>query len=155
MSASTALSVSDIFSQDSDNEFKLSDHKSATHVTLSLDRRGPLVQGSNDNVPSLQYQGTEGTLSFSGSQVVTETTALGRMFTVTLNIVPDLRTLSFTVLVSTVAHSAGQASQAFDTIAIKSERHVSLQRTPTTAGAEMTYTVVKMSGTATKVEVPA
>ena len=96
----------------------------------------------------------EGTLSFSGEQIVAETNALGKTFTVTLNIVPDLRTLLFTLVLPPVTHKAGERTQAFDTIAIKSERHTSLTGKPTNPGAATTYVVVKMHGTAATVEVP-
>jgi len=96
----------------------------------------------------------EGTLSFSGEQITAETNALGKTFTVTLNIVPDLRTLLFTLVLPPVTHKAGERTQAFDTIAIKSERHTSLTGQPTNPGAATTYVVVKMHGTAATVEVP-
>ncbi len=154
MSAATSSSTSSIFAQLSDNQFKLRSHEDNITVTLDLDKSGPLVQNIKSQGPSLQYEGTEGTFSFSGQQVVTETTSLGEMFTVTLNVVPDLRSLSFTLLLPAVIHKPNTPVQAFDTIAIKSERHMSFQAIPTATGANPTYAVVKMHGTATKVEVP-
>jgi len=155
MSAVTSASVPSIIAQPIHNQFTLQAHDSKTSVTLNLDRRGPLIQGSDTEAPSLDYQGVEGTLSFSGQQIVTETTTLGRMFTVTLNIVPDLRSLSFTLLLPLVTHAADTPAQAFETIAIKSEHHLSLGGSPTTAGSNTSYAVLKMHGTARKVAVPA
>lgn len=154
MSAPTPTPVSSIVAPSTDNQFKLSDHEKKTHVTLNLQPHGPLVQGATAQAPTLQYEGVEGTFSFSGDQVAAETSALGKMFTVTLNIVPDLRTLLFTLLVPSVTHKAGASTQAFDTIAIKSERHTSIQGPPTNPGAATTYTCLKMHGTAAKVQVP-
>ncbi len=155
MSAVSSPSVSDIFVQPNDNQFTLRAHDNKTSVTLDLDRRGPLVQGSDTQGLSIQYQGVEGTHSFSGQQIVTETTSLGKMFTVTLNIVPDLRSLSFTLLLPAVIHAPDTPAQAFETIAIKAEHHTSLQANPTTPGSNPSYTVMKMHGIAKKVEVPA
>jgi hypothetical protein len=153
MSAPTPTPVSKV-AESGDNQFKLSDHEKKTHVTLNLQTHGPLVQGQTVQGPTLEYKGVEGTFSFSGEQIVTETSALGKMFTVTLNVVPDLRTLLFTLLLPSVTHKAGDSKQAFDTIAIKSERHTSIQGPPTKPGASTTYTCLKMHGTAAKVQVP-
>lgn len=155
MSAPTTTPAATIVASPGDNQFKLSDHEKKTHVTLNLQTHGPLVQGSSAQAPTLQYEGVEGTFTFSGQQVTVETSALGKMYTVTLNIVPDLRTLLFTLLLPPVIHKTGASNQAFDTIAIKSERHTSIQGPPTTPGAATTYTCVKMHGTAAKVQVPA
>jgi hypothetical protein len=154
MSAPTPTPAPSIVASSGDNQFKLSDHEKKTHVTLNLETHGPLVQGSTAQAPTLQYDGVEGTFSFSGEQVAVETSALGKMFTVTLNIVPDLRTLLFTLLLPSVTHQAGEPKQAFDTLAIKSERHSSIQGPPANPGAATTYTCLKMHGTAAKVQVP-
>ncbi len=152
MSAPTPTPVSSIVAPATDNQFILSDYEKKTKVTLRLQKGGPLVQGSAAQGPTLQYEGVEGTHSFSGEQITAETNALGKTFTVILNIVPDLRTLSFTLVIPPVTHKAGERTQAFDTIAIKSERHTSLTGTPS-PGAATTYTVLKMHGTAAAVEV--
>lgn len=140
--------------QGSDNQFKLSDYEKRTHVTLNLQKAGPLAPGTSAQGPVIEYKGAEGTLSFSGEQIITETTALGKMFTVTLNVVPDLRTLKFTLLLPDVIHKAGAATQAFETVAIKAEHHTSLSGAPNVTGANPTYTALKMHGTASKVQVP-
>ena len=155
MSTSTSTSIPEVLSQPSDNRFQLSDHENKTHVTLYLEKAGPLVQGSTAGGPAIEYVGEEGTLSFSGQQITAEDTALGKMFTVTLNVVPDLRWLSFTLLLPSVIHQEGASTQSFQTIAIKSERFTSLQGRPATIGANPTYIVIKMHGNATKIEVPA
>ena len=154
MSAPTPTPVSSVAAPSTDNQFILSDYEKKTKVTLNLQKGGPLVQGAAASGPTLQYEGVEGTLSFSGEQIIVETNALGKTFTVTLNIVPDLRTLLFTLVIPPVTHKGGERTQAFDTIAIKSERHTSIQGTPTNPGAATTYTVVKMHGTAASVQVP-
>jgi hypothetical protein len=154
MSASTTTPVSSVAAQTSDNQFKLRDYENKTTVTLNLQKPGPLTPGTTGQGPSLDYHGVEGTLSFSGPQIITETTALGKMFTVTLNIVPDLRTLTFSLLIPAVIHKAGEASQAFETIAVKAEHHTSLTGTPNITGANPTYHVLKMHGTAASVKVP-
>ncbi len=155
MSATSTTPAPKLTASSGDNQFQLSDHEKKTHVTLNLQTHGPLVKGSVAKAPTLEYRGVEGTFTFSGEQVTVETSALGKMYTVTLNIVPDLRTLLFTLMLPPVVHKSGEAKQAFDTIAIKSERHTSITGTPTNPGAATTYTCLKMHGTAAKVEVPA
>ena len=154
MSATSTTPAAKLTVSSGDNQFQLSDRENKTHVTLNLQTHGPLVKGSVAKAPTLEYRGVEGTFTFSGEQVTVETSELGKMYTVTLNIVPDLRTLLFTLVLPPVVHKSGEAKQAFDTIAIKSERHTSLTGTPN-PGAATTYTCLKMHGTAAKVEVPA
>ena len=154
MSASIPAPATSSTVQAGDNQFKLSDYEKRTHVTLNLQKAGPLTPGTTAQGPVLDYQGVEGTLSFSGQQITTETTALGTQYTVTLNIVPDLRTLKFTLLLPAVTHKTAGQPQAFETIAIKAEHHTSLTGTPTAPGANPTYTALKMHGTAAKVIVP-
>ncbi|HMJ61384.1 MAG TPA: hypothetical protein VK493_06450, partial [Bryobacteraceae bacterium] len=66
MSAPTPTPVSSIVAPSTDNQFILSDYEKKTKVTLKLQKGGPLVQGSAAQGPTLQYEGVEGTLSFSG-----------------------------------------------------------------------------------------
>jgi hypothetical protein len=146
--ATTAVNPT-ISSQPTDNQFKLSDHENETRVTLTLEAGGPIVVGAPAKGPVLQYEGPEGTLSFSGTQIVTENTALGAMYTVTLNIVPDLRTLSFTLVLPPVTNKT-DSPQPFKTIAVKWERHTTLVGPPPT-GTELSYSVIKMHGTAERV----
>ena len=154
MSATSTAPTAKLTISSGDNQFELSDHDKKTHVTLNLQTHGPLVKGSVAKAPTLEYRGVEGTFTFSGEQVTVETSELGKMYTVTLNVVPDLRTLLFTLVLPPVVHKSGEAKQAFDTIAIKSERHTSLTATPN-PGAATTYTCLKMHGIAARVEVPA
>ena len=139
-------------SQPADNQFKLSDHENETRVTLNLDAGGPINLGAPRQAPILQYEGPEGTLTFSGDQVVTQSAALGTLYTVTLNIVPDLRTLSFTLVLPPVINKTN-SPQPFKTIAVKWERHTTLVGPPPT-GAELSYSVIKMHGTAERVAIP-
>ena len=149
--ATTAVNPT-ISSQTTDNQFKLSDHENETRVTLNLDAGGPIILGVPRQAPILQYEGPEGTLTFSGDQVVTQSTALGTLYTVTLNIVPDLRTLSFTLVLPPVINKTN-SPQPFKTIAVKWERHTTLVGPPPT-GAELSYSVIKMHGTAERVAIP-
>jgi hypothetical protein len=153
MSTSTATQMSTTASvTPTDNRFELHDHEHRTTVTLNLDASGPLISGTTPQAPTMQYQGEEGKFTFAGEQLVKQSTALGTMYTVMLNVVPDLRTLYFSLLLPDVIHAAGATSQSFHTIAIKSEKHTSLQGIPNVTGGNPTYTVMKMSGNASKVK---
>ncbi|MBV9761761.1 MAG: hypothetical protein JO340_14465 [Acidobacteriaceae bacterium] len=137
--------------QSSDNQFTLSAHQGHTRVILNLEKDGPLSPGTSPG-PAMRYEGPEGSHSFSGQQIVVDTTPLGKMFTVVLNMVPDVRTLKFSLLLPAVIHKAGVAKQEFETIAIKAQVHTSLFGTPP-AGAGTSYEVTKMRGTAESVPV--
>src|ERR1041384_676678 len=52
--------------------------------------------------PQLSYSGPEGDLNFSGGEIETQPTALGDEVTVTLESVPDLHTITFTLLLPSI-----------------------------------------------------
>ncbi len=98
----------------------------------------------------------EGSRSFEGAQILQQTTALGTLLTVTLNVVPDLRTLTFSMLMPQVTKASGTggpgSSQSSETIAIKAEHYTSLTGA-LSPGGNPTYATTKLLGIARSVEV--
>ena len=137
------------------NEFLLHDTDNKTEIVYRLQQGGPIHQGATESGPVLEYTGAEGSLTFEGTQILQESTALGTLLTVTLNIVPDLRTLTFSMLMPqiTAAGNAGVgSSQTFETIGIKAQHPKSLVG-PVPPGADPTYVAMKLHGTAKSVEI--
>jgi hypothetical protein len=65
--------------------------------------KGPHTQitymTSSDGVPRLTYQHHSESRTFSGAEIRTQETEIGRLVTVTLEVIPDLHTITLTVLV--------------------------------------------------------
>ena len=137
------------------NQFLLHDTEQKTQIVYKLQKGGPIVQGAAEDGPVLEYTGAEGSLTFEGPQLLQQQTALGTLLTVTLNVVPDLRTLTFSMLMPEItAAGAGSlgASQKFETVGIKAQHPQSLTGA-LPAGANPTYVTMKLHGTAKSVEV--
>jgi hypothetical protein len=98
--------------------------------------------------PQLSYSGPEGDLSFSGSEIELMPTALGTEVTVTLESVPDLRTVALTLLLPAFKLTDGEA--AFDTLAITVTHHTTIAGPP--AGAGESYEAIGLHGVAQAVE---
>jgi hypothetical protein len=98
--------------------------------------------------PQLSYRGPEGELSFSGEEIQTQASALGTEVTVTLERVPDLRTLTLTILLASINLTADEAT--FETYAIKTTNHTTIAGPP--AGPRQTYQAVALHGVAQHVE---
>jgi hypothetical protein len=121
------------------NLFELScDGVSVTYSTSSF--AGP---------PQLSYSGPEGELSFSGNDIETLSSALGTEVTVTLETVPDLHTITLTLLLPAFRLPAG-GEASFDTLAIKSTHRMTIAGPP--EGAQQTYEAIELHGVAKAVE---
>jgi hypothetical protein len=99
--------------------------------------------------PLLQYNGPEGELSFSGDEIGTAATALGSEVTVTLETVPDLHTITCTLLLPSLRLPGGGES-SFETLAIKTTAHTTIAGPP--EGAGQSYESVALHGVAKAVD---
>ena len=97
----------------------------------------------------LHYVGPEGDLNFSGDEIQTLASALGTEVTVTLESVPDLHTITFTLLLPSFKLDAGGES-AFETIAVKTTNHTTIAGPP--IGPAQTYEPVALHGVAKSVD---
>jgi hypothetical protein len=99
--------------------------------------------------PQLRYVGPEGDLNFSDDDIQTLASALGTEVTVTLETVPDLHAITFTLLLPAFKLDAGGES-AFATIAIKTTNHTTIAGPP--VGPAQTYEAVPLHGVARSVD---
>ena len=93
----------------------------------------------------LSYSGPEGELSFSGSEIETATTALGSEVTVTLRTIPDLHTITWTLLLASF-RLPEDGESPFETLAIKTTHHTTIAGPP--EGAGQSYEAVALHGVA-------
>jgi hypothetical protein len=99
--------------------------------------------------PQFSYSGPEGELSFSGDEIETLSSALGTEVTVTLDSVPDLHTITLTLLLPSFKLPASGES-AFDTLAIKTT-HLTTIAGPPEGPGEM-YEAIALHGVAKSVD---
>ncbi len=122
---------------------------SANHFELQCD--GVQVTYDTTSIsgtPLLRYSGPEGDMSFSGSEIETLPSALGDEVTVTLQTVPDLHTITLTLLLASIKlPDAGDAQ--FETLAIKTTNHTTIAGPPD--GPAQSYEAIALHGTASAV----
>jgi hypothetical protein len=99
--------------------------------------------------PQFSYSGPEGDLSFAGDEIDTLTSSLGTEVTVTLTIVPDLHTVTFTLLLPSFKLPVEKTSK-FSTLGIKTENHTTIAGPP--VGPAQSYEAVPLHGVAKAVE---
>ena len=110
------------------------DGTSVTYSTTSI-----------DGTPRLSYAGPDGEHSFSGSQITTLPTALGTEVTVTLETVPDLHTITLTVLIPAIRLPEDRQAP-FGTLAIRTTNHTTIAGPP--EGPAQTYEALVLHGVA-------
>lgn len=99
--------------------------------------------------PQLSYSDPEGDRSFSGDEIRTLASALGSEVTVTLESVPDLHTITLTLLLPAIKLDAG-GEAPFDTLAIKTTTRTTIAGPP--PGPAQTYEAVALHGVAKAVD---
>jgi hypothetical protein len=120
------------------NLFELScDGTQVTYSTTSLTGQ-----------PQLHYSGPEGDLSFSGDAIDARSTKLGTEVTVTLESVPDLHTITFTLLLASFRLDADLEAE-FETLAIKTTNHTTIAGPP--VGPGQSYAAIALHGVAKSV----
>jgi hypothetical protein len=98
--------------------------------------------------PILSYRDPQRSLSFKGEDIASEETALGELITVTLESIPDARTVTFTLIlpiVTVMSQSAGTQIQ------VPGVTTIDLTTRTTTGpqlGPQKLYEVVNLRGTA-------
>ncbi|MDF5715742.1 MAG: hypothetical protein PUP93_18125 [Rhizonema sp. NSF051] len=101
---------------------------------------------SISGVPVLNYRDNNTNLNFSGQEISIQETELGQLITVTLEAVPDLRTVTFSIILPLV-----NLSTRSETVRIKVPGITTTTRTTIAgpgAGPEKTYSTVNLGGTA-------
>jgi len=99
--------------------------------------------------PQFSYSGPKGQHSFSGEEIQSLGSALGTEHTVTLEVLPDLHTITLTVLLPDIRLSSGE-EQSFATLGIFTANETTIAGPP--AGAAQTYEVITLDGLGKLVE---
>ena len=101
--------------------------------------------------PQLHYQDPERNLAFTGDEIRSLDTEIGTLITVSLEEIPDLRTVTLSLLLPTI--NLGEWSEiSFSTRAILTTHHITIGGPQLLKGALQTYRVLSLRGTAKAVE---
>ena len=101
-------------------------------------------------VPLLTYQANEQTRSFRGDEIRVQQTELGDTVTVTLEVVPDLHTVTLTLLIPAVNVGKDNASR-IATQAIRTTSRTSIGGPRLVQGQIQLYEALALEGTAKSV----
>jgi hypothetical protein len=97
---------------------------------------------------SFSYCTEELQLHFDGEKIRTQTTELGTEVSVTVEEVPDLRTVTFTLLVPLVNLGQEALGVELDTAAVETTNHTTIGGPSLIIGPIQTYRVVRLNGIA-------
>lgn len=95
--------------------------------------------------PRFSLSGSKGEHSFSGEEIRTLETELGTEVTVTLETVPDLHTITLTLIVPAISLPP-ENETTFETVAIFTTNHTTIAGPP--PGPAQTYEVFALNGVA-------
>jgi hypothetical protein len=98
-----------------------------------------------DGKPHFSFKKGSKTLDFSGSQISSQTLKIGTLVSVTLAVVPDVSTTTFSILLPAITLPASNR-QAFRTVGITTVTKTTIAGPP--VGVQQTYTTVALRGTA-------
>ena len=100
--------------------------------------------------PQLSYRDYNLHLNFVGEEIDILDTQIGQLITVTLETIPDLRTVTFTLILPTVNVMRQSAGIRVSVPGIRTITHTTIAGPG--LGAEKTYAIVNLEGTAQFVE---
>lgn len=101
--------------------------------------------------PQLSFQHRQTSHSFSGAEIRCQETEIGKLVSVTLEQIPDLRTVTLTLLLPAI--NLGNTTEVhFRTRAILTTARTSIGGPRLVVGALQTYRVLSLQGTASIVE---
>jgi hypothetical protein len=118
------------------NLFELS--RGSIHVTYSTEN----VLGG----PSLHYRDAQRNLAFRGGEINAQDTALGELITVTLEAIPDLRTVTFTLILPIVTVRFQSHGLHITVPGVTTTNPTTIAGPP--PGPQKLYAVVNLRGTA-------
>jgi hypothetical protein len=123
--------------------------KNANLFELSCgDTRVTYSTSSFAGPPQFNFSDPDGVKSFSGDEIQTLASALGTEVTVTLESVPDLHTITFTLLLPSFRLPKDNESK-FETLGITTTNHTTIAGPP--EGPEQTYEAITLHGVAKSV----
>jgi hypothetical protein len=118
------------------NLFELS--RGAIHVTYSTTN----ILGG----PIFSYRDNRLSRSFRGEEIRIQDTAIGQVITVTLETVPDLRTVTFSLILPIVTVMPQSTGARIKAPGITSSAHTTIVGAP--PGPQLLYSIVNLRGTA-------
>lgn len=118
------------------NLFELSSR--TIHVTYSTTN----ISGG----PILSYRDDQFSLSFRGEEIRIENTALGEVVTVTLETIPDLRTVTFSLIVPIVTVITQSSGTRIKVLGVTTTAPTTIAGPP--PGPQQLYSAVYLRGTA-------
>ena len=121
-----------------------------------FDIAGPIrINYSSSSItgpPLLSYKDAELDLNFQGDDITRIQTSMGELVTVTLQIVPDAFTGTFTLVVPAIRLVSGEQAE-FNTVAMETtDRSGAFVPPPGPAGVLQTYQVYQLRGSAQHAE---
>jgi hypothetical protein len=119
-------------------------------ITYYPQAPGPLIAGQDTRNGKVEYHGLEGDKNFLGSGIQVQDSPLGRMLTILLKANDDSGGLSLTILLPNITGVTGDRPVDFATLAIKTASRGFVVQ----PGAILTYEVLPLLGTASKVLLP-
>ena len=99
-------------------------------------------------VPQFSYQDTTFDVSRSGDAIVQETTAIGTLVTIELENIPDLRRVTFTLVVPAVNPGPDNQPVVLHTLGVRTTNHTTIGGPDLIIGPLQTYEAVALCGTA-------
>lgn len=101
---------------------------------------------SIDGQARLGYQDQHRKLEAVGDEIASQESDLGTLVSVQLEVIPDLHTLSFTLVVPAI--NLGGTQQPFETFGVRTTSRTSIGGPGVVTGALQHYEVLELSGTA-------
>jgi hypothetical protein len=133
-------------------------HPAAAQAGSALDPnyyrlRGPLggveiVLDQHLPTPTLTYRAGARTRTFSGAGITIETTAIGRLVSVTTKFMPDVDFLTLSFLIPDMKIPAGAASLAFSSVALITDHLTPFTAPPVSGVTEVYSPPVVLTGVA-------
>ncbi len=99
-------------------------------------------------IPQLSYRKLGTTLNFSGDEIRVVETEIGKLVTVTIEAVPDLQTVTLTLLIPTINLPKEDTEISIDTKAIITTERTSIGGPSLVIGQLQTYRIFSLRGTA-------
>ncbi|MBL8036331.1 MAG: hypothetical protein JSS38_04280 [Nitrospira sp.] len=96
--------------------------------------------------PLFSYRDNHLSLSFSGAEIHIEETVLGQVVTVTLEAIPDLRTVSFSLIVPAVTVMPQSSGTRIKVLGVRTTAPTTIAGSP--PGPQLLYSAVYLRGTA-------
>ena len=128
--------------------YEFSNQKKSVQISYNTERRGPpptlFVIAAN-----LTYNGPEGQLTFTGSQIQTQDTPVGTILSVVLKANEFNGNTNLSIFLPSITFGTNSDMAKFSTYLVKSQVHPHLVAGLTTVG--MTYEVEALSGIASEI----